>query len=127
MISRTLPRNPHQAVIGLMAVIVALLFAFAAHAEESKTLKGVALVIGQSKYAHITPLANPANDARQMSKLLTDMGFDARSVSDRDTGKLQCDLERFAEDAEVPMSPSLLFRPRHRSRWRELSRPGRCR
>ncbi|MGE3874168.1 MAG: caspase family protein [Parvibaculaceae bacterium] len=97
MTSRALPRNPLQAV---MAVILALFLAVTAHAEEAKTLKGVALVIGQSKYAHITPLANPANDARQMAKLLTDMGFDARSVSDRDAGKLQRDFERFAEDAE---------------------------
>ena len=81
-------------------MLLALLLALAAHAEEAKTLKGVALVIGQSKYAHITPLANPANDAREMSKLLTDMGFDARSVSDRDAAKLARDLERFVEDAE---------------------------
>ena len=65
-----------------------------------EALKGVALVIGQSKYGHITPLANPANDAREMVKLLTDLGFDARSVTDRDTAKLTRDLERFVEDAE---------------------------
>ena len=69
------------------------------HAEE-KSLKGVALVIGQSKYEHIAPLANPANDAREMVKMLTDLGFDARSVSDRDAAKLKRDLERFVEDAE---------------------------
>ena len=67
---------------------------------EEQSLKGVALVIGQSKYAHIAPLANPANDAREMVKLLSDLGFDARSVSDRDTAKLKRDLERFVEDAE---------------------------
>ena len=44
---------------------------------EEKSLKGVALVIGQSKYSHIAPLANPANDAREMVKLLSDLGFDA--------------------------------------------------
>ena len=83
-----------------LSLLAALFLAVTAQAEEAKTLKGVALVIGQSKYAHITPLTNPANDAREMSKLLTDMGFDARSVSDRDTAKLARDLERFAEDAE---------------------------
>src|SRR5437868_2279224 len=67
----------------LLSLLLAVVLALAAHAEEGKTLKGVALVIGQSKYVHIMPLANPANDARAMSKLLTDMGFDARSVSDR--------------------------------------------
>jgi uncharacterized caspase-like protein len=83
-----------------LSLFAALLLAVAAQAEDVKTLKGVALVIGQSKYAHIAPLTNPANDAREMSKLLTDMGFDARSVTDRDAGKLQRDLERFVEDAE---------------------------
>ncbi|TPM25942.1 caspase family protein [Mesorhizobium sp. B2-3-4] len=67
---------------------------------EAKDLKGVALVIGQSKYEHIAALPNPANDARDMAKMLTDLGFDARSVSDRDAGKLRRDLERFAEDAD---------------------------
>ena len=70
-----------------------------AHAEQA-SLKGVALVIGQSKYEHISALPNPANDAREMVKLLSDLGFDARSVSDRDTAKLKRDLERFVEDAE---------------------------
>ena len=74
-------------------------FATVLQAQE-QSLKGVALVIGQSKYAHIAPLANPANDAREMVKLLSDLGFDARSVSDRDTAKLKRDLERFVEDAE---------------------------
>jgi uncharacterized caspase-like protein len=67
---------------------------------EEKTLKGVALVIGQSGYEHIQALTNPANDARQMVKLLSDLGFDARSVSDRDARKLKRDLERFVEDAD---------------------------
>ena len=35
-----------------------------------------------------------------MVKLLSDLGFDARSVSDRDAKKLKRDLERFVEDAE---------------------------
>ena len=58
-----------------------------------------------------------------MAKLLTDLGFDARSVTDRDAGELRRDLERFAEDAEAPMSPSLLFRPRHRGGRREFLVP----
>ncbi len=100
MISRRLIDGFGRTLALHLSLFVALLVAAAAQAEEAKTLKGVALVIGQSKYAHITPLTNPANDAREMSKLLTDMGFDARSVSDRDAAKLARDLERFVEDAE---------------------------
>lgn len=88
--------------VAALAQLAAIVFfcglATALHAEES--LKGVALVIGQSKYEHIPALANPANDAREMVKLLSDLGFDARSVSDRDAKKLKRDLERFVEDAE---------------------------
>jgi uncharacterized caspase-like protein len=85
-----------------LATALALLFLISptfSHAEE-KTLKGVALVIGESKYEHIPALTNPANDARDMVSLLSDLGFDAKSVSDRDAKKLKRDLERFVEDAE---------------------------
>lgn len=84
---------------GLIFGIVALLLAaLPAHAQ--RQLRGVALVIGQSEYEHVAPLPNPANDAREMVKLLTDLGFDARGVTDRDAQRLRRDLERFAEDAE---------------------------
>ncbi|MGE0237827.1 MAG: caspase family protein [Parvibaculaceae bacterium] len=82
------------------ALVLAVLVAGLAAAEEAKPLKGVALIIGQSAYAHVTPLANPANDARAVDGLLTALGFDTRTVSDRDTARLKRDLERFAEDAE---------------------------
>ncbi|MGE0501865.1 MAG: caspase family protein [Rhizobiaceae bacterium] len=85
----------------LAALALALVFgATALRAEDRRSLNGVALVIGQSKYEAIPALPNPANDAREMAKLLTDLGFDARSVSDRDASKLRRDLERFVEDAE---------------------------
>lgn len=81
-------------------VAAVMLFLFASTLCAAETLKGVALVIGQSKYEHLPALTNPANDARAMVKLLSDLGFDARSVSDRDAPKLKRDLERFVEDAE---------------------------
>ncbi|WP_027061559.1 caspase family protein [Mesorhizobium loti] len=86
-----------------LTAFVAALFCLAATAlasAETKSLKGVALIIGQSNYLHIAALANPANDARDMAKMLTDLGFDARNVTDRDAAKLKRDLERFVEDAE---------------------------
>lgn len=67
---------------------------------EEAGLKGVALVIGESKYEYIDALPNPVNDARAIVGMLTDLGFDARGVSDRDAVKLKRDLERFVEDAE---------------------------
>jgi uncharacterized caspase-like protein len=85
--------------IGLLAALLCCFLATVAGAGE-KSLKGVALIIGESKYEHIPALPNPANDARDVAKMLTDLGFDARSVSDRDASKLKRDLERFVEDAE---------------------------
>jgi hypothetical protein len=93
------PTFPQLRLFSALLALVFLALPVALHAE-GKPLKGVALVIGQSKYEHIPELANPANDAREMVKLLSDLGFDARSVSDRDAKKLKRDLERFVEDAE---------------------------
>ena len=86
----------------VLLALAALLFVLSRHAlaQPAESLRGVALVIGQSAYEHIPALPNPANDAREMVKLLTDLGFDARSVTDRDASRLRRDLERFAEDAE---------------------------
>lgn len=84
----------------ILALCLALL-AFLPQASQAQAkLNGVALVVGQSAYEHIPALPNPANDAREMLKLLTDLGFDARQVSDRDSRRLGRDVERFVEDAE---------------------------
>lgn len=88
------------AMAALIALSMLLVIGPRSAMAQDKALNGVALVIGQSAYEHITPLPNPVNDARDMVKLLTDLGFDARSVSDRDSRKLKRDLERFVEDAE---------------------------
>jgi uncharacterized caspase-like protein len=89
-----------RAAVVFLVTLVLPALAMPLRAEEAGRLNGVALVIGQSAYTHIDTLPNPVNDARDMVKLLTDLGFDARSVSDRDARKLKRDLERFAEDAE---------------------------
>ncbi|MFX4485942.1 caspase family protein, partial [Acinetobacter baumannii] len=42
----------------------------------------IALVIGQSAYQSVPALPNPGNDARAMTRLLTDSGFEVSSASD---------------------------------------------
>jgi uncharacterized caspase-like protein len=84
----------------LLILVFLPLFFVLARAEEPKALKGVALVIGQSKYEHLAALPNPANDARAIAKLLSDLGFEVAQVSDGDVKKLAKSLRRFAEDAE---------------------------
>lgn len=73
----------HFRQVWLRSLAVALLcfVATSLQAAEPASLKGVALIVGQSKYEHIAALANPAGDARDMAKMLTDLGFDARSVT----------------------------------------------
>ncbi len=82
------------------ALLAVLFLASPVTAQEARSLKGVALIIGQSGYAHVPSLSNPARDARAVDGLLTALGFDTRTVTDRDTNKLTRDIERFAEDAE---------------------------
>ncbi|MBN9036558.1 MAG: caspase family protein [Rhizobiales bacterium] len=62
-------------------------------------LTGVALVVGQSGYASLPPLANPANDARAIGQLLSGLGFDVDTVADADARKLDRSLDRLVEDA----------------------------
>ena len=98
-------RVANRAMQGL-CVLAALLFATMVlvrpglAAEQQPVLKGVALVIGQSNYTHLPAIGNPVNDAREIQKLLGDLGFEVKSVSDRDSVRLKRELDRFIEDAE---------------------------
>ena len=69
-------------------------------AAEEKALHGVALVIGQSDYEALPALTNPANDAKAIERLLSDLGFDVDLVANADRKKLSKSLSRFVEDAE---------------------------
>ena len=42
----------------------------------------VALVIGQSNYRAVVPLPNPANDAKAVSQMLTESGFEVLTAAD---------------------------------------------
>ncbi|MER8808660.1 caspase family protein [Mesorhizobium australicum] len=94
------PRLFRRAWLALLVAMLVCVAASMLRPVEAKDLKGVALTVGQSRYEHLAALPNPANDARDMAKMLTDLGFDARNVTDRDASKLKRDLERFVEDAE---------------------------
>jgi uncharacterized caspase-like protein len=87
-------------MIRAIAIACLLVGLAAAAGAEEKSLRGVALVIGQSDYEHLPDLPNPGNDARAIEDLLEDLGFEVDGTTDRDAKKLRRDLERFAEDAE---------------------------
>lgn len=89
-----------------MASIVALaicsmwLFSQPALAE-----KRVALVVGNSAYQHVRPLANPANDAEAMSAMFKSAGFDVvefrRDLTTADMRRALRDFSDEVRDADV--------------------------
>jgi hypothetical protein len=56
----------------------------------------VALVIGQSAYRAVPALTNPVNDARAMTQLLTDAGFDVVTASDLSQNEMREKVSDFA-------------------------------
>ncbi|MDP3895366.1 MAG: caspase family protein, partial [Mesorhizobium sp.] len=85
-----------------VAILLALLWleGWPAPAIAADTLRGVALVIGNGAYEHLTPLANPETDARAIEDMLDDLGFETFDARDADAKKLRRAIERFVEDAE---------------------------
>jgi uncharacterized caspase-like protein len=56
----------------------------------------LALVIGQSAYRSVPALPNPANDARAVTQLLTDSGFEVTSASDLSQSQMRDKVSEFA-------------------------------
>ena len=59
------------------------------NSEPETPLRGVALVVGQSKYRHLSALPNPARDAGRLEKLLTQLGFETNTVTNRKARRLR--------------------------------------
>ena len=55
----------------------------------------IALVIGNTAYAHLTKLRNPGNDARLMSSRLKQLGFTVTEAMDRGLSDLSNDVDAF--------------------------------
>ena len=56
----------------------------------------LALVIGQSAYRSVPALPNPANDARAVTQLLTDSGFEVSTASDLSQNQIREAVSEFA-------------------------------
>ena len=56
----------------------------------------LALVIGQSAYRSVPALPNPANDAKAVTQLLTDSGFEVSTASDLSQGQMREAVSDFA-------------------------------
>src|SRR6202158_5436581 len=75
----------------------------------------VALVIGQSAYRAVTALPNPATDAKAMSQLLGDAGFDVTSAADLSQNEMRQTVGEFAAKvaAKGPDTVALVFYAGH--------------
>ena len=74
----------------LLATLVAIVLPGTAHAE-----KRVALVIGNSAYSKISPLANPKNDAQLIARTLSEVGFDVVMSTDVDRLSMARAISKF--------------------------------
>src|ERR1700737_3698511 len=74
-----------------------------------------ALVIGQANYHSVVALPNPANDARAMSRLLGDAGFDVTSAADLSQNEMREKVSDFAAKvaAKGPDTVALVFYAGH--------------
>jgi uncharacterized caspase-like protein len=73
---------------------IGLLFLFGTPAALAENR--VALVIGQSAYRAVTPLPNPANDAKAMAQLLGEAGFEVMTAPDLSQNALREKVSDFA-------------------------------
>ena len=81
----------------------------------------VALVVGNSTYAHIGRLPNPENDAADMATALRRLGFDVTTAQDADRASLNEALRVFTrESVGADMALVFLRRPRPGDGRREL-------
>ncbi len=78
--------------IALASMLIPFLFSLPAAAE-----KRVALVVGNSTYKEVTPLANPVNDANDISSALKSAGFDVVLGVDVDKRDFDARIRSFTE------------------------------
>jgi hypothetical protein len=80
-----------HALFHLVLPAALLLGAHSASAESR-----LALVIGQSAYKSVPALPNPINDAKAVSQMLIDSGFEVSTVSDLSQSQIRDQLSQFA-------------------------------
>jgi uncharacterized caspase-like protein len=92
-----------------------LLSALLAGSSAARAENRLALVIGESAYRAVPSLPNPANDARAMTRLLTDSGFAVTAASDLSQRELNQKVGDFTADiaAKGPDTIALVFYAGH--------------
>jgi uncharacterized caspase-like protein len=95
------------------ALVIAMTLAFGSWigADAALAENRIALVIGNSTYQSVTPLPNPANDAKAMAELLTAAGFEVVAAPDLTQSAMRRAIGDFAEKAAAkgPDTVALVF------------------
>ncbi|WP_181705477.1 SUMF1/EgtB/PvdO family nonheme iron enzyme [Chthonobacter rhizosphaerae] len=95
-----------RGVAAAMAGLVIACVIFADIATAASAERRAALVIGIGRYATVTPLVNPPNDARAMAGALRDLGFEVVDGIDLDRAaftRALRDFARIADGAELAL------------------------
>lgn len=92
--------------------VAVLLFLAALVTHAAAEDKRVALVIGNSKYQNVNSLKNPANDAIDMSAVLSRLGFSVTTLTDGSAGATRTVLREFSERTKSALI-SLVFYSGH--------------
>src|SRR5258708_4795950 len=93
---------PRRSLLNLIIPAAILLGASPVLAENR-----LALVIGQSAYKSVPALPNPANDAKAMSQLLSDSGFEVLSASDLSQSGMREKVSEFASQVAAKGSDTV--------------------
>ena len=92
-----------------------LVSAFLAGSSAARAENRLALVIGESAYRAVPSLPNPANDARAMTRLLADCGFEVTTAADLSQKELNQKIGDFTAEiaAKGPDTVALVFYAGH--------------
>ncbi len=93
------PRGAVRPLVAFALMLVVLAFVTPGWAASARHLKGVALVIGETDYVRLPALLNPERDARDIERMLYDLGFSVERVLDVNSRRLQAALDDFVESA----------------------------
>lgn len=101
---------PYRSLLKAIVPAVLLLTSVPAWAESR-----MALVIGQSAYKSVPALPNPGNDAKAMTQLLTDSGFEVSQAADLTQSEMRTAVSDFAGKvaAKGPDTVALVFYAGH--------------
>jgi hypothetical protein len=91
-----------------LSFLLAAAMATAAHAE-----RRIALVIGNSAYSAVSPLANPKNDAELMAKTLKSVGFEVTKLVDADQRTMKQAMLDFGRKLRDGADVSLFYYSGH--------------